>query len=249
MTTDVDSAAPVRILGFVNHIAPAPDIEESIARALDWGVDVIVAQGTGSDWGPYWLGSGEQVAANVAENVRPYLRAARTHGIPFVFSLGIAGANVHLDRCLHQLDALCVEEGWDLEVGVIRSELSKEFVGDSIDAGARIAPATEGAGLAEPLTRADVDAVERLVALIGCEPSAPHLPVVSTGSLPGVRSTSDCSWPIRCSAAYPRLLRRTLGSSWSAAGSPSSPATPGSASGPASTPRASRCARRIRGTT
>jgi len=45
----------VRILGFVNHIAPAADIEESIARAFEWGVDVIVAQGTGSDWGPYWL--------------------------------------------------------------------------------------------------------------------------------------------------------------------------------------------------
>ncbi len=31
----------VRMLGFVNHIPPAPDIEESIARALDWVVDVI----------------------------------------------------------------------------------------------------------------------------------------------------------------------------------------------------------------
>ena len=110
------TAEPVRILGFVNHIAPAPDIEESIERALEWGVDVIVAQGTGSDWGPYWLGSGEQVAANVAANVRPYLRAAREHGIPFVLSVGIAGANVHLDRCLRQLDDLCVEEGWDPEI-------------------------------------------------------------------------------------------------------------------------------------
>lgn len=36
----------VRILGFVNHIAPAADIEDEIARALEWGVDVIVAQGT-----------------------------------------------------------------------------------------------------------------------------------------------------------------------------------------------------------
>ena len=39
-------------------------------------------------------------------------------------SVGIAGANVHLDRCLRQLDDLRVEEGWDPEIAVIRSELS-----------------------------------------------------------------------------------------------------------------------------
>jgi Acyclic terpene utilisation family protein AtuA len=160
----------VRILGFVNHIPPAPDIEESIERALEWGVDVIVAQGTGSDWGPYWLGSGEQVAANVAANVRPYLRAAREHGIPFVLSVGIAGANVHLDRCLRQLDDLCVEEGWDPEIAVIRSELSAPYVASRIDDGVACVPASDGTGLSARLTRGDVEATQRLVALIGPEP-------------------------------------------------------------------------------
>ena len=46
------------ILSVVNHIPPVAGIEKSIECALGWGVDVIVAQGTGSDWGPYWLGSG-----------------------------------------------------------------------------------------------------------------------------------------------------------------------------------------------
>jgi hypothetical protein len=164
------AADPVRILGFVNHIAPAPDIEESIARALEWGVDVIVAQGTGSDWGPYWLGSGEQVAANVAANVRPYLRVAGEHGIPFVFSVGIAGANIHLDRCLRQLDDLCTAEGWDPEIAVIRSELSAEYVAWRIDEGATCLPASDGSGLPEQLTRGDVEATGRMVALLGPEP-------------------------------------------------------------------------------
>lgn len=118
----------VRILGFVNHIPPGADVEESIARAFEWGVDVVVAQGTGSDWGPYWLGSGEQVAANQAQNVRPYVRAAVEHGVPFIFSFGIAGADPHLDRCLAQFDELCRAEGWKLNVGVVRSELSKEYL-------------------------------------------------------------------------------------------------------------------------
>ena len=102
----------VRILGFVNHIAPAADIEDEIAQALEWGVDVIVAQGTGSDWGPYWLGSGDQVSANQAANVEPYVRAALEHGIPFVFSFGIAGGNVHLETCLRAFDQLCARNGW-----------------------------------------------------------------------------------------------------------------------------------------
>ena len=165
-----EPAGRTRILGFVNHIAPASDIEESIARALDWGVDVIVAQGTGSDWGPYWLGSGEQVAANVAANVRPYLRAAREHGIPFVFSVGIAGADVHLDRCLRQLDEMCSEEGWDPEIAVIRSELSKDYVASRVHADVECVPATDGSGLPERLTLADVEATERMVALLGPEP-------------------------------------------------------------------------------
>ena len=160
----------VRMLGFVNHIPPAPDIEESIARALDWGVDVIVAQGTGSDWGPYWLGSGGQVQANVAQNVRPYVQAAIRHQIPFVFSFGIAGADVHLDQCLADFDRLCAAEGWDLDVAVIRSELSRDYLRERIADGAAVRPATADAGLVPELTRRDVDEAERVVALIGPEP-------------------------------------------------------------------------------
>ncbi len=133
-----------KILGFVNHIAPGPDIEESIERAFAWGVDVVVAQGTGSDWGPYWLGSGEQVAANQAANVRPYVAAARRHNVPFIFSFGIAGGNVHLEHCLQQFDALCAAEGWNLSVGVVQSELTPDAVAGAIEDGTEIVPATAG---------------------------------------------------------------------------------------------------------
>jgi hypothetical protein len=155
---------PVRILGFVNHIAPAADVEASIERAFAWGVDVVVAQGTGSDWGPYWLGSGEQVAANQAANVRPYVRAAVRHGVPFVFSFGIAGADAHLDRCLAAFDALCAAEGWTVDVGVVRSEVSPAQLADRVD---RLVPASDGIG---PLTASDVEEAARIVALIGPEP-------------------------------------------------------------------------------
>lgn len=160
---------PVRILAFVNHIPPAADIEDEIAQALEWGVDVIVAQGTGSDWGPYWLGSGEQVAANQAANVEPYVRAALEHGIPFVFSFGIAGANVHLETCLAGFDALCERNGWSPRVGVLRSEIGKDFLAAAVADGPPVVPASTGAGHSV-LTLADVADAERVVALAGPEP-------------------------------------------------------------------------------
>jgi hypothetical protein len=160
---------PVRILGFVNHIAPVPDIEDEIARAFEWGVDAIVAQGTGSDWGPYWLGSGEQVAANQAANVEPYVRAALEHGVPFVFSFGIAGGDPHLETCLRGFDATCARNGWAPRVGVVRSELDKGFLAAAVSDGPPVVPASEGSGHGD-LTLADVADAERVVALIGPEP-------------------------------------------------------------------------------
>jgi hypothetical protein len=171
--TDHSEAVPspqIRILSFVNHIPPVVGIEKSIERALGWGVDVIVAQGTGSDWGPYWLGSGLQPAAAIARNVRPYVRAAVEHGIPFVFSFGIAGANVHLERALAAFDEACAEEGWNLRVGVIESELEPEFLAGRVRSGPPILPAGDGAHLSPQLTEADAMAARRIVALIGPEP-------------------------------------------------------------------------------
>src|SRR4051812_36515361 len=108
MTDIIQGDGPdVRILSFVNHIPPVEGIEKWIDRAFEWGVDAIVAQGTGSDWGPYWLGSGLQVESDVARNVLPYVRAAKAHNVPFVFSFGIAGGNRHLEKCLADFQSLC----------------------------------------------------------------------------------------------------------------------------------------------
>jgi len=162
-------SGPVRILGFVNHIPPAADIEDEIAQAMEWGVDAIVAQGTGSDWGPYWLGSGDQVAANQAANVEPYVRAALAHDIPFIFSFGIAGGDVHLETCLRSFDELCVRNGWRPRVGVVRSELDKARLAAAVTGRPPILPASAGSGH-EALTLEDVDDAVRVVALIGPEP-------------------------------------------------------------------------------
>ncbi|MGE3619188.1 MAG: acyclic terpene utilization AtuA family protein [Acidimicrobiia bacterium] len=161
----------LKVLAFVNHVAPAADIGEAIDQALEWGVDVIVAQGTGSDWGAYWLGSGEQFdTRNFRENVRPYLRVAVAHGIPFVFSAGIAGSDAHLEACLEQFDQLCVEEGFDLEVGVLRTEVDPGWLAGVLRDGRQATALADDPSLPSPLTADDLAGVERIVGLAGPEP-------------------------------------------------------------------------------
>ena len=165
----MEQRRPLCILGFVNHIPPAPDVEDSIARALEWGVDYIVAQGTGSDWGPYWLGSGDALATDLTNNLRPYLRTAVEHEIPFLLSVGIAGADVHLERSLDQIDRLCAEEGWTLRLGVVATEIDTDRLAGL--AGDRPVPrAQETDELPELLDAAAARRLTRAVGLVGPEP-------------------------------------------------------------------------------
>lgn len=174
---------PVRLLSFVNHVAPHDQVEADIEQAFAWGVDAVVAQGTGTDWGAYWLGSGTQVdTENVKQNLRPYLRASRQHGVPFVLSLGIAGADVHLEECLRRLDELCHEEGWELDVGVIESEVDRAWLREVVTR-REVTAAYDVPDLPARLAPEDVDAAVRVVGLVGPEPIADLL---AAGDLDGV---------------------------------------------------------------
>ncbi|MFZ0666374.1 MAG: acyclic terpene utilization AtuA family protein [Acidimicrobiales bacterium] len=163
---------PVRVLGFVTH-APRPDgVDALIEEAFSWGVDVVAAQGTSTDWGPYWLGSGRQIdtVTNLKENIRPYLRAAIAHRVPFVFSVGLAGADVHLDECLERVDEICSEEGWDLDIATISGEISPDFLRKSLESGTEIPAAYDDPSLAPLLSGTEVDESIRVVGLLGPEP-------------------------------------------------------------------------------
>jgi hypothetical protein len=161
----------LKALVFVNHPPPSADPRPAIKRALEWGVDVIIAQGTGADFGPYFLGSGTHFPVrNIVENVRPYLMIAHELGIPFIFSVGIAGADVHLDSCLDGLDALCREEGLELDLAVISGEIDKDYLRNALAAGAEVSAAVEHPDLPRTLQLGDVEASERIVGQMGPEP-------------------------------------------------------------------------------
>lgn len=160
----------VRLLGFVNHIPPAADVEDSIDRALEWGVDYIVAQGTGSDWGAHWLGSGERPAVDLKSNLRPYLRVAAERRIPFLISVGIAGARPHLEQSLAAIDELCREEGRRLRLGLLDTEIEPRALARAIAAGRRARRAVETDELPAELSAADAKRLVRAVGLAGPEP-------------------------------------------------------------------------------
>ncbi|MFZ0667928.1 MAG: acyclic terpene utilization AtuA family protein [Acidimicrobiales bacterium] len=162
----------VRILSFVTH-APRPrNVDELIERALSLGVDVIAAQGTSNDYGAYWLGSGEQTDTrrSLKENIRPYMKAAVSRDIPFVLSVGLAGADIHLDEALCRVDELCEEEGWALRLGILSGEISTEFLLEACDSGVPITAAHEHPSLSPLLTVEDINDTIRAVALVGPEP-------------------------------------------------------------------------------
>jgi hypothetical protein len=165
-----ESGEPLKFLSFVTHIPPREDVDESIARALEWGVDYIVAQGTGSDWGAHWLGSGDFPATDIAGNCRPYLKVAVEHGIPFIFSVGIAGATVHLDASLRLLGDLCAREGWNLRVGVLDTEIDREELARLIEDGREVVQANETEDMPKVLDAASARRLVRTVALAGPEP-------------------------------------------------------------------------------
>jgi hypothetical protein len=175
-----------RILTFVNHVPPTADPLPGIDRAFEWGVDIVIAQGNGMDFGPYWLGSGEQFPVrNLANNVRPYLVRCHEHGVPFVLSVGIAGADVHLEACLGAIDDVCREEGLDIEIAVVSGEIDKQYLKDRLAAGTAVEKLVEHSPVPSPLTAEDVDRCARIVSQMGPEPIAAALETGAAGVVTG----------------------------------------------------------------
>jgi len=161
----------LRVLAFVNHVPLRRDPQPMIEQALEWGIDYVVAQGTGKDWGPHWLGSGRQLPVrNFVENVRPYMKACHAHGIPFILSAGIAGARPQLTECIAGFNQMCREEELSFDLGVVPGDVDPMYLIKRIAAGDQIRRMDEHPALPEYLRAADVEDSVHIVAQIGPEP-------------------------------------------------------------------------------
>src|SRR3954454_6771423 len=142
-----------------------------IEQAAAWGLDAIISQGTGKDFGPHMLGSGTQFPVrNFKENIRPYVKAAHRIGVPFIMSVGIAGARQQLAECLDAFDEVCPEESLDLQVAVIAGDVAPGFIRKQIEAGVAIPRMDDHPALPELLRLEDVDATPTIAARRAPEP-------------------------------------------------------------------------------
>jgi len=165
------SSMSLKVLAFVNHVPVKRDPTPVIEQALEWGVDYVIAQGTGKDWGAHWLGAGTQFpVSNFVENIRPYMKAAHEHKLPIILSAGIAGARPQLRECLAGFNSLCVEEGMEFDLGVVYGDVDHAYLNGKIKEGVQIRRMDEHPVLPEYLRVEDVDDSTYIVAQMGPEP-------------------------------------------------------------------------------
>ena len=142
--------------------------EDSMRRAMAWDPQVIGCDSGSTDPGPYLLGSNKLFfpRAAYARDLRLILRAARSRRIPaLIGSAGGAGTDAQLAALRDILLEVAREEGLRFRLALIRAEQNKARLHARLRQG-RIRP-LEGAA---PLTPQNLDATDRVVAMMGAEP-------------------------------------------------------------------------------
>ncbi len=162
----------IRLLSYVldGRLGGRPsETFERAVEAIDGGVTVIAAQGTGMDAGPFYLGHDDTLAIERAE-IEPILLAAKRTSTPFVFSCGGAGGDLHLLKSLRLINKLCAETGTNLKIAIISGEVDKEYLKQKVRSGVKIRRSMDTPRLAEFLTEEEIDRSKRIVSQMGPEP-------------------------------------------------------------------------------
>jgi len=149
-----------------------PDV--SLKQGLSWEPHVIVAQGTSTDAGPGWLSAGLGIAFGgrdaLKKDLERYMTVVKEHGVMFICSAGLAGADIHLERVLRVIDEIARKKGQRFQIAVISGEINKEYIKDRLRQGDKMRRVTDTPRLHEYLTIEEVDRSSRIVAQMGPEP-------------------------------------------------------------------------------
>ncbi len=183
--------------------------EDSLAKAMKAKPHVIGCDAGSTDPGPYDLGAGQLHVSRDAckRDLLLMLRAARAAKIPMIVgTCGGAGADVHVAVFEEIVREIANEEGLHFKLALIHSEQEKETLKRKLRAG-RI----KSLDNAPSLTERDIDAAERIVAMMGPEPMMRALREGADLILAG--RSSDTS----IFASYPLLKGLDPGPVWHAA--------------------------------
>jgi hypothetical protein len=153
--------------------SPTPNLgygynAESLARALELGVDCFALDGGSTDPGPNYLGGGESFTNPllVRRDLTPILRAAAERGTPVIIgTAGGSGGEPHLESTRRIVTRIATELGVRFRTATIHAEQSKEDL-LALLSKRRISPLW-------PLPELTAEAIQgttRVVALMGAEP-------------------------------------------------------------------------------
>ena len=142
--------------------------EEALEVAFSEHVDYVGVDAGSTDPGPYYLGSGKSFTDRnaVKRDLSLALPKALEHKAPFIIgSAGGAGAKAHTDWLLDIIREIAKEKNLSFKMGVIYSDVDKEYVLEKLNSG-KIINMSESF----PLTEKMVSDSERIVSQIGVAP-------------------------------------------------------------------------------
>lgn len=162
----------LKLFGPFGNLGYGGVTDEIWRKTMEWRPDAIFQQGTSTDPGPGYLGTGKTYAdrMGIKHDLQRMILSALELKIPFLCSLGGGGSNTGLDWSLQIIDEIARENRQRFKAAVIRSEVDKEFIKRKLRSGtkARVLDAHER--LPEFLTPEMVDESKVIVAQMGPEP-------------------------------------------------------------------------------
>jgi len=141
-------------------------------RSMEWRPDAIFQQGTSTDPGPGYLGTGQSYAdrLGIKHDLEMMILAALEHHIPLICSMGGGGSDRQLEWNLQIIDEIARERKLRVRAAVISGEVDKEFIKGKIAAEGKVESLDGHPRISEHLTEEDVDAASVIVAQMGYEP-------------------------------------------------------------------------------
>jgi hypothetical protein len=145
--------------------------KESLERAMDYDLDFVIAQGTTTDAGPYYLGAAKPVMAEEAlrRDLELIITIAKANGVPFIISAGGCGADSTTRLVLDLIEDICSQHSLSLKLGVVWSEIAKGYLLSGLKQGKRARRIVPHPALEENLSAESVLQAERIVAQVGPE--------------------------------------------------------------------------------
>ncbi len=142
--------------------------EEALNIAFSEKVDYVGVDAGSTDPGPYYLGSGKSFTDRgaVKRDLSLALPKALEQKAPFIIgTAGGAGAKPHTDWLVEIIKEIAKEKGLSFKMGVIYSDVTKEYVLNKYRDGKIVDMCSEF-----PLTEQMIEDSERIVSQIGVKP-------------------------------------------------------------------------------